>query len=111
LAPVESLKSSKHATARGAVPVLLVALSNGSPFHLFVLEFVSMAKGKVSGNIYRDHEIKEDHSFTQGFGAGTGVQKRYSAKVGGKTKKGSLEQVKADIDYFLDKKKTEEKGD
>lgn len=68
-----------------------------------------MAKGKVSGNIYRDHEIKEDHSFTQGFGAGPGVQKRYSAKVGGKTKKGTLEQVKADIDYFLDKKKTEEK--
>jgi hypothetical protein len=93
------------------VPVLLAALSNGSPFHLFVLEFVSMAKGKVSGNIYRDHEIKEDHSFTQGFGAGTGVNRRYSAKVGGKTKKGSLEQVKADIDYFLDKKKTEEKGE
>ena len=82
----------------------------GSPFYSFVPESVSMAKGKVSGNIYRDHEIKEDHSFTQGFGAGTGVQKRYSAKVGGKTKKGTLEQVKADIDYFLDKKKAEEKG-
>lgn len=82
---------------------------DGSPIHSFVLELESMAKGKVSGNVYRDHEIKEDHSFTQGFGAGTGVHKRYSAKVGGKTKKGTLEQVKADIDYFLDKKKTEEK--
>lgn len=67
-----------------------------------------MAKGKVTGIIYRDHEIKEDHSFSSGFGARPGVNKRYSCKVGGKTKKGTLEQVKADIDFILDKKKTEE---
>jgi hypothetical protein len=83
---------------------------NNSPFQSFALEFVSMAKGKVSGNIYRDHEIKEDHSFSQGFGARPGVHKRYSCKVGGKTVKGSLEEVKANIDYILDKKKSEEKS-
>lgn len=66
-----------------------------------------MAKGKQSGIVYRDHEIKEDHSFTQGAGVMPGKHKRYAVKVGGRTVKGSLEEVKARIDHALDEKKAD----
>lgn len=66
---------------------------------------MNMAKGKQSPIVYRDHEIKEDHSFTQGPGMMPGKHKRYHAKVGGRTVKGSLEEVKARIDHSLDNNK------
>ncbi|MFN9719516.1 MAG: hypothetical protein ACK58L_12520 [Planctomycetota bacterium] len=62
-----------------------------------------MAKEKQSGITYREHQIKEDHSFSQGFGR-TGVQKRYACKVNGRTIKGSLEEIRAKIDHHLDSK-------
>ncbi len=69
---------------------------------------MNMAKGKQSPLVYRDHEIKEDHSFTQGPGMMPGKHKRYAAKVGGRTVKGSLEEVKARIDHALDENKKDE---
>jgi hypothetical protein len=60
-----------------------------------------MAKSKPSGISYRDHDIKEDHSFAPSFGVKPGVHKKYSCKVGGRTVKGSLEEVKAKIDAHL----------
>ena len=69
-----------------------------------------MKKSRPSGIAYRDHDIKEDSSFAQGFGARTGNQKRYSCKVGGRTIKGSLEEVKAKIDFHLSKANDAEAG-
>jgi hypothetical protein len=67
-----------------------------------------MAAKKPTGISYREHEIKEDHSFMSGGGVRPGVHKRYSCKVGGRTVKGTLEEVKANIDFHLDPPKTEE---
>lgn len=68
-----------------------------------------MAKEKQSGISYREHQIKEDTSFSQGYGR-TGVQKRYSCKVNGRTIKGSLEEIKAKIDHHLDSKPADGKS-
>ena len=69
-----------------------------------------MAKNKQSGITYREHEIKEDHSFRQSSGMQPGIHKRYSCKVDGRNVKGTLDEVKANIDFHLDPKKTEENG-
>ena len=63
-----------------------------------------MAKGKQNAISYRNHEIKEDHSFAQATGGRPGIHKNYSCKVNGRTIKGTLEEVKANIDYRLDAK-------
>ena len=63
-----------------------------------------MGKGRQSGISYRDQEIKEDHSYAAKHGLRPGYQKFYMCRVGGKTVRGTLEQVKADIDFHLDKK-------
>jgi len=69
-----------------------------------------MAKSTPSGIMYRDHSIKEDHSFAPSFGGKPGVHKRYSCKVGGRTIKGALEEVKAKIDFHLNPDKSSEKA-
>lgn len=61
-----------------------------------------MAKGRDNSLTYRDHAIKEDHSYAQGPGVMPGKHKRYQAKVDGRTVRGSLEEVKARIDHALD---------
>jgi hypothetical protein len=63
-----------------------------------------MGKNKQTGITYRDHEIKEDHSFRQSPGMRPGIHKRYSCKVSGRTVKGTLDEVKANIDFHLDPK-------
>jgi len=75
-----------------------------------VLEALSMAKSKPTGILYREHEVKEDHSFTQGAGMKPGLHKRYSCKVAGRTVKGTLEEVKAKIDFHLNAGETDQKG-
>jgi hypothetical protein len=65
-------------------------------------------KKKTSGISYRDHDIKEDHSFAPSFGVQPGVHKRYSCKIGGRTMKGSLEEVKARIDFHLNPKNSDD---
>lgn len=64
-----------------------------------------MANGKHTPFNHRDIEIKENHSYSQAPGMMPGKHKRYHAKVGGRTVKGSLEEVKAAIDHHLDNKK------
>jgi hypothetical protein len=66
----------------------------------------SMKKNSTSIT-YRELEIKEDHSFSSGPGR-PGVHKRYTCKVGGRTVKGTLDEVKANIDYHLDPKPSDE---
>ena len=66
-----------------------------------------MAKNKQTGISYRDHEIKEDHSFGSTGGKTPGIHKRYFCKVVGRTVKGTLDEVKANIDFHLDQKKDE----
>ncbi len=68
-----------------------------------------MAKNKQTGISYRDHEIKEDHSFGSTGGKTPGIHKRYFCKVVGRTVKGTLDEVKANIDFHLDEKKPDEK--
>ena len=53
-----------------------------------------MAKNKQTGISYREHEIKEDHSFGSIGGKTPGVHKRYFCKVVGRTVKGTLDEVK-----------------
>ena len=48
-----------------------------------------MAKNKQTGISYREHEIKEDHSFGSIGGKTPGVHKRYFCKVVGRTVKGT----------------------
>ena len=69
-----------------------------------------MAKSKPTAISYRDHDIKEDHSFTQRPGMKPGPGKRYSCKVAGRTVKGTLDEVKANIDFHLDGNKPDEKS-
>ncbi|RLT02679.1 MAG: hypothetical protein DWI22_20285 [Planctomycetota bacterium] len=73
-----------------------------------IQEVLSMAKNKQTGISYREHEIKEDHSFGSIGGKTPGVHKRYFCKVVGRTVKGTLDEVKANIDFHLDNKKTGE---
>ena len=66
-----------------------------------------MAKHKPTGISYRDHDIKEDHSFGAIGGRTPGIHKRYVCKVSGRTVKGTLDEVKANIDFHLDGEKTD----
>lgn len=63
-----------------------------------------MANGKHSPLKHRDIDIKEDHSYSRAPGMLPGKHKRYHARVGGRTVKGSLDEVKAAIDYHIDNK-------
>ena len=67
-----------------------------------------MAKNRPTGISYREHDIKEDHSFGSMGGRTPGIHKRYFCKVAGRTVKGTLDEVKANIDFYLDDKKTDE---